>query len=233
MTDQITIDRAVIDGALACLTEEAIGDVFYEETIAALRAMLAQAEPVQSNTVLQTFSDIDKGIYTNASFSHANVVMVSKDHYASLLDSAVMQQQAEPKCNPHPDAPHGFVRSASHNEGRYVCECEGWEPQAEPAQSEYGSTDCATFAGLPMTDGDKRLSAMLTQAFGTDHPAIHDLVALLFAARGKKQDESVQDEALSAALGWPGGISNPVLDRKSLLQQVAELRTSRSIKEKA
>ena len=32
------------------------------------------------------------------------------------------------KCNPHPDAPHGFLRDASHNEGRYVCECEFWEP---------------------------------------------------------------------------------------------------------
>lgn len=33
----------------------------------------------------------------------------------------------EPSCNPHPDAPHGFVRNASHNAGRYVCECEAWE----------------------------------------------------------------------------------------------------------
>ena len=35
------------------------------------------------------------------------------------------------KCNPHPDAPHGFLRDASHNEGRYVCECEFWEPPEE------------------------------------------------------------------------------------------------------
>ena len=32
------------------------------------------------------------------------------------------------KCNPHPDAPHGFLRDASHSAGRYVCECESWEP---------------------------------------------------------------------------------------------------------
>jgi hypothetical protein len=31
-------------------------------------------------------------------------------------------------CNPHPKAPHGFSRNASHTEDRYVCECEGWEP---------------------------------------------------------------------------------------------------------
>jgi len=32
------------------------------------------------------------------------------------------------RCNEHPDAPHGFLRDASHNAGRYVCECEFWEP---------------------------------------------------------------------------------------------------------
>lgn len=32
-----------------------------------------------------------------------------------------------------------------------------------------------------------------------------------------------QDPELSAALGWPGGISDPVLDRQTLLQQVARL----------
>jgi hypothetical protein len=31
------------------------------------------------------------------------------------------------KCNTHPNAPHGFLRNASHNEGRYVCECEHWK----------------------------------------------------------------------------------------------------------
>lgn len=33
------------------------------------------------------------------------------------------------QCNPHPDAPHGFDRNASHNADRYVCECENWEPK--------------------------------------------------------------------------------------------------------
>lgn len=35
----------------------------------------------------------------------------------------------EVPCKEHPDAPHGFNRNASHNEGRYVCECEHWEPE--------------------------------------------------------------------------------------------------------
>jgi hypothetical protein len=31
------------------------------------------------------------------------------------------------ECNPHPDAPHGFLRDASTSAGRYVCECEWWD----------------------------------------------------------------------------------------------------------
>jgi hypothetical protein len=39
----------------------------------------------------------------------------------------------QPQCNPHPDAPHGFDRNASHSADRYVCECESWsQPQGEP-----------------------------------------------------------------------------------------------------
>ena len=42
-----------------------------------------------------------------------------------------------------------------------------------------------------------------------------------------------QDPELSAALGWPGGISDPVLDRETLLQQVARLvERAHGIKEK-
>jgi hypothetical protein len=33
----------------------------------------------------------------------------------------------EKECNPHPNAPHGFLRQASHDAGRYVCECEWWD----------------------------------------------------------------------------------------------------------
>ena len=37
----------------------------------------------------------------------------------------VLEQQ--PACNPHPKAPHGFNRNASHSADRYVCDCEGWD----------------------------------------------------------------------------------------------------------
>lgn len=35
----------------------------------------------------------------------------------------------EISCKTDPRAPHGFLRNASHSEGRYVCECEYWEPE--------------------------------------------------------------------------------------------------------
>jgi len=46
-------------------------------------------------------------------------------------------------CKTHPDAPHGFVRNASHSEDRYVCECEFWEPpeQDEPVAYVYRNGD--------------------------------------------------------------------------------------------
>lgn len=44
------------------------------------------------------------------------------------LRAALAEPAQEPQCNPHPKAPHGFLRNASHTEHRYVCECEGWEP---------------------------------------------------------------------------------------------------------
>ena len=32
----------------------------------------------------------------------------------------------EVPCKTHPDAPHGFNRTASHTMDRYVCDCEFW-----------------------------------------------------------------------------------------------------------
>jgi hypothetical protein len=50
--------------------------------------------------------------------------------------------------------------------------------------------------------------------------SMHNLRAAL------AQQAEPQDAELSAALGWPGGISEPVLDRKTLLRQVADLRAA-------
>lgn len=49
-----------------------------------------------------------------------------------------VMQDGGPPCKRDPRAPHGFLRNASHSAGRYVCECEFWEPPAtpEPVQTE-------------------------------------------------------------------------------------------------
>ncbi len=56
----------------------------------------------------------------------------------------------EVQCKTHPDAPHGFVRNASHTEDRLVCECEYWEEPkvnerirllADQARKHYPSTE--------------------------------------------------------------------------------------------
>lgn len=50
-----------------------------------------------AETVLECFSDIDAGKLHHCVFSHANVVMVSKDHYAALQDAA---HEAEKQAGP-------------------------------------------------------------------------------------------------------------------------------------
>jgi DNA-binding PucR family transcriptional regulator len=37
--------------------------------------------------VYETFQQISQGLYTNAQFSHANVVMISREHYDVLQDA--------------------------------------------------------------------------------------------------------------------------------------------------
>lgn len=58
--------------------------------------------------------------------------MSSRKEMLRLMDEAIAalhQALEQPECNKHPDAPHGFNRESSHSLGRYVCDCEGWEPE--------------------------------------------------------------------------------------------------------
>jgi hypothetical protein len=49
--------------------------------------------------------------------------------YIEAMEQLVVGEDwmVQPPCKTHPDAPHGFLRNASHNAGRYVCECEHWK----------------------------------------------------------------------------------------------------------
>lgn len=62
---------------------------------------------------------------------HAALIADEAQHHVPAppeMQAAVTAALAQPKCNKHPDAPHGFDRNGSHNADRYVCECEGWQP---------------------------------------------------------------------------------------------------------
>jgi len=51
---------------------------------------------------------------------------------ASSKLEGIDYEDKEVPCKEHPDAPHGFDRNSSLSLGRYVCECENWEPDWEP-----------------------------------------------------------------------------------------------------
>jgi hypothetical protein len=72
--------------------------------------------------------------------------------------------------------------------------------QAAPAgQEPYGHTNHFSFAGLPLTDGEKRLGSMLVLALGPKHPAIDDFVAVLFARHASPQPTSAAGQPLNEA----------------------------------
>lgn len=49
--------------------------------------------------------------------------------YQAIVAATVSQLElANPNCNPHPKAPHGFDRNSSHAANKYVCDCETWDP---------------------------------------------------------------------------------------------------------
>ena len=90
----------------------------------ALRKALEQPDPFSRLVRIMGTFDLSTG--------HA-------DNWNDLLDSLEHELRdvlgyyretfkVEQECSTHPDAPHGFNRDASHNYGRYVCDCEGWEP---------------------------------------------------------------------------------------------------------
>lgn len=47
--------------------------------------------------VYKTFQDIDAGLYTNAAFSHANVVMLSREYFSILEDAYYKMSELESK----------------------------------------------------------------------------------------------------------------------------------------
>ena len=73
--------------------------------------------------ILQSKKKQEKKLYLKIlkkSLKHKHTEAVQQ---SSLLLSLLGKEM---KCNPHPNAPHGYLRDASHDANRYVCECEWW-----------------------------------------------------------------------------------------------------------
>lgn len=85
---------------------------------------------------------------------------IARDDKAMEALRATLAETPEdmpPTCNPHPDAPHGFNRNASHSEDRYVCECEGWEPETPSVDALIAVDDLANI--IRTVDGSHTLGA--------------------------------------------------------------------------
>ncbi len=68
---------------------------------------------------------IDKADKLYRSFGKSGIVRI---YYAMLQAAKPDPESQRQSCDRHPDAPHGFDRTASHNADRYVCVCESWTP---------------------------------------------------------------------------------------------------------
>lgn len=61
-------------------------------------------------------------------FEPETVTPSPRDLVTEILEGFDRLEANRNKCKDHPDAPHGMDRGATHNAGRYVCECESWKP---------------------------------------------------------------------------------------------------------
>ena len=74
--------------------------------------------------------DVDKE-YTDMVTKQEAYDKVKMESFIASSALEGINYSEEVSCKDHPDAPHGFDRDSSHALGRYVCECEGWEPEDE------------------------------------------------------------------------------------------------------
>lgn len=86
----------------------------------------ARAQPSQEPMVIIRISQLGSTRTTDVDF--ADCVRSWPDGEYKLHAQQTEADQRGPTCNPHPKAPHGFSRNASHDNGAYVCECQSWDP---------------------------------------------------------------------------------------------------------
>lgn len=91
------------------------------EELGELKAKLAETEQARA-LIMQTLANtVIERDALKAKLAEASMTAVPNPRVIEIYDT----------CDQHPDAPHGYLRDASHNAGRYVCECEFWTPGEE------------------------------------------------------------------------------------------------------
>ena len=78
----------------------------------------------------------------------------------------------EIKCKTHPDAPHGFVRNASHTQDRYVCECEYWEEPKVNERIKLLAERAGLKSEIMVDESNLDVECFLTQ-YDASVPSIH------------------------------------------------------------
>jgi hypothetical protein len=82
------------------------------------RAYCTEEEEPMSTREEHIIADIDAQMLSNP-----ELITPADEAQLNRIEELLVNVE----CNTHPNAPHGFLRNASHNEGRYVCECEHWK----------------------------------------------------------------------------------------------------------
>jgi len=136
--------------------------------------------------------------------------------------------QHEPKVTGSPDRIWLVYGELEYNDTHAALCRDGevtWcEDKQYPSDVEYVRADIAADALEELTAENKRLSVQLTKVNARcDHLGIR-LGEVIRERDEMRTDTDLTTGSLAAALGWPGGISEPILDLPTLLRMVAELR---------
>lgn len=128
--------------SLECSTPEAIAQPAYvPETDCGNIAQpeqqtspAAQAFAEAVNLLLNNIEEMPEDLWSKIDTRLWNAVLkylAQHNRSAAQPEQTAPVATTKPVCSDHPDAPHGFNRNASHSAHRYVCDCEGWEPDDE------------------------------------------------------------------------------------------------------
>ena len=104
---------------------------FYRENVIPvlnkLRDRLA-AMDAENFKLTSKVSIIKKSTPTDTNFSQIESDTIPSQFLETTTTLGTSNQLRGEKCKNHPRAPHRYLKDLSANMGRYVCQCEFWDP---------------------------------------------------------------------------------------------------------